>query len=598
MKRRNRSLLVNRFWLGFLSLLMVVSLISPPPAYAASGPLTLTYTKVNAEKGQIKVTFGTGVKRVLLPNGTTVTQSTTIDVNENGVYDFVAYDANNRPTQQQITVSGLDVDAAPLTIAHGLNMKLHVDVFDTISGVEAYRYKLDNAGTWSSWIPYKNDNSHDVLIPTTNSTNSFMEERSMMVEVKDKAGNVRTTQTSFRVDHYYPEIQDYSETIYTRTGKIYIPLVTTSYFKSPEQLKVKEGTKETTIDLTKLKKTETLLSRRPNRYKTDWGNNIPYQFTSSPGMKNLELVVSKFYTDFKGNRIELSSGSLAKKTIKVVYDTQAPTGTIRIDANEKNEVPSQEVNLLLTYNDDLSGVEQVRVYEGSKEYYLTQEEIKSGKLTLPWVLSVEKDGQVFMDVTDKAGNTATFASNIVTVNNFHITGFTLTDVVNPAGPYKDANGVIRDFPVHGLSWQFNGNQVRMIAGGSFSFKLYYSMGLVDPSRYVVSGTYKVTLVEGNQIVYTSYEIPYTQGFDGSNPSGDPGFMATFHLPSTKADGQVFKDGTMVYLTSTLKRVEKSTGKTDFVSFEDPDSLGNLIGIVGHYEGARALDDMVRFNQRN
>lgn len=600
MKKQTKTLLARCLLPSLVGLIVAPTILPPTQVIAATttAPLTLTYSKVNAETGQIKVTFGTGVKRVLLPTGTSVTQSTSIEVKENGTYDFVAYDANERPTQQQITVSGLDVDSAPITIANGLYMKLHVDVFDTISGVDSYRYKLDNTSTWSSWIPYQGKNSHDILIPATSSTSSFIDNRSMVVEIKDKAGNVKTTQSNFRVDHYYPEIQAYQDTIYTNTGKITIPLITNSYFKSPEKLTIKEGTKVTPVDLTKVKSTETLLSRRPNLYKTDWGNKITYEVAHTQGARNLELVVTKSYIDFKGNRVDLSSDRVTKRVVNVIYDTVAPTGTVRILANAKNEVSSHNVTLDLSFLDEMSGVAKVRVYEGNKEYTLTQAELKDGHFTLPWTLSMGKDGQVFMDVTDKAGNSATFTSNKVTVSNLQISGFTLTDVVNPTGPYKDTNGTIKEFPANGLNWQFNGNQVRMVAGGNFSFKLYYDIGFVNPNRYVVSGTYKVTLVEGTQTVYTSPDIPYTQGFNENNPSGDAGFSATFALPSVKSNGQPFNDGTKVYITSSLKRVEKADGSTINATFQSPNSSGNLIGIIGHYDGAMSMNDMVRFNEKN
>lgn len=591
MKKRTRTLLTRCLIPGLFGVIAAPTVLPPPSVIAdSSQPISLTFQEISSDTGKIQVSFGSGTQSVLLPDGTKVTSSTSIQVTNNGEYDFVAYDTNGRPTQQTITVSGLDVDPAPVTIAEGLYFKLHVAAFDSISQMNSYRYKLDDASSWSDWTPYQDTNSHEIKIPVTSRTDSFVGDRSVMVEFKDNAGNIKSVETPFRVDHYYPEIESYNKTIYTNTGHISIPLVTDSYFKNPDKLTIEEGSKVTTKDLTQIDPTETLLSRRPNQYKADWGNDITYDVDKTQGLKKLNLTVSKSYTDFKGNRVDLSSDEATETVLNVVYDTEKPTGTVHIEANSKGEVLSHEVTVDLSFKDEMSGVDTVRVYEKgtNKEYYLTPDEIKTGNVKIPWVLSLDKDGQVMMDVTDKAGNTATFESNKVTVSNIQVTGFDLTNVVNPAA----------DFPDKGYSWQFDGNNVHMIAGGNFTFNIYYDLGFVDPNRFVVSGTYKVTMVDDNGVVYESADIPYKQGFDEDNSMGDAGFTATFTLPSKKANGEPFNDGTKVYISSTLKRVEKADGSTLTTKFENPNTIGNFIGVVGHYNGAMSIDDMVRFNEKN
>lgn len=356
---------------------------------------------------------------------------------------------------------------------------------------------------------------------------------------------------------------------------------------------VKEGTKETDFNLTTIRNSETMLKRRPNQYKTDWKNNISYTVEKTQGVKNLTLTVSKSYKDFKGRVVELSSAKESTRVVNVVYDTIAPTGTIMIQAEKQPdgsyEVPSHEVKLDLTFEDENSGVEKVKVKEGNKEYELSPQEVAKGKVTIPWTLGLGKDGQVFMEITDKAGNTREVPSNKVTVSNIFVTGFDLTDVVNPA---------VNNFPANGYRWQFDGNHVHMIAGGNFSFNIYYGIGYVNPDRYIVSGEYQVTIIDGNKEVYRSDIIPYTQGFDENNSTGDAGFTATFTLPKVDKNGQPFNDGAKVYLSSTLERHEKANGKKLYATFENPNSGGNLIGVMGHYGGATSIDDMVRFNEKN
>lgn len=622
MRTRAKALLAKCFVPGLMGLMTAPTFLPAEQVVASSNQsISLSYTQVDSVTGKIQVTLGSGTEKVLLPDGNYVTTNTSYTVTDNGVYDFVAYDTRGRPTQHHITVSGLDVDPAPLTTANGLYLKLNVSSFDTLSKVESYRYKLDNSSSWSSWIPYKENNSQEIRIPVVDSAEPFIDERAVQVEVRDHAGNIARTESKFRVDHYFPEIEPYNETIYTNKEQIFIPLVTKSYFKNPEKLMIKEGSKVKNVDLTKFNHEETLLERRPNLIKADWGQRIPYELDKKQGKHEIELIVVKAYEDFKGNRTELPSNANSKHSITVVYDTEAPTGTITIRADEKNEVRSHDVILDLTFSDELSGIEKVRVFEKdnpNKEYILTTEEIKGGSISLPWTLSLGKDGQVLMEVTDKAGNTAVYDSNKVTISNIQVSGFVLTDVVNPAGPYKEG-GVITDFPSDGLSWQFDGTNVRMVAGGNFSFKIYYDVGYVDLNRYKVTGKYKVKMIHDGEIVYESEDIEFNPneqpvGEQFFNPEVDilddlraapwydGGFETTFTLPSVqtlgKHAGKPFKDGTEVYLSVTLEREEKADGTKLYTTFEQPGTDGNLIGVVGHYGGAMSLEDMVRFNEKN
>lgn len=621
MKKRAKSLFAKCFVPGLIGL-MVVPVVLPTEQVVASTtePISLSYSKVNNVTGKIQVTLGSETEKVLLPDGNYVTTNTAYRVTDNGTYDFVTYDTKGRPTQHHITVSGLDVDPAPLTIANGLYLRLNVDAFDTISGVESYRYKLDNGSSWSSWIPFKENNAHEIKIPVTDRNDSFIDERAVQLEIRDRAGNITLTESKFRVDHYYPEIEPYNDTIYTNTGKISIPLVTKSYFKNPERLVIKESDKVENVDLRKKVPDDTLLKRRPNQIKADWGQ-IPYEVEKRQGKREVELIVVKTYKDFKENRTELPSNQNTRYVVNVVYDTEKPNGTIAIQADKKNEVSSHDVTLKLTFEDKHSGVEKVRVFEKdnpNKEYILTSEEIKSGSFTLPWTLSLGKDGQVSMEVTDKAGNISVFDSNKVTISNIQVSGFVLTDVVNPTGSYKEG-GNITKLPPGGLSWQYDGNKVRMVAGGNFSFKMYYDVGYVDLNRYKVTGKYKVIMIHDGKIAYESEEIEFNPneqpvGEQFFNPEKDKpdnlraapwydgGFETTFTLPSAQTTGEhagePFKDGTEVYLSATLERYEKTDGTKLYTTFEQPGSDGNLIGVVGHYGGATSLDDMVRFNEKN
>lgn len=583
MKKQTKFTLYKIFNFSLVGSILIPSFVPTVEAFAANeDPLTLTFTKVNDTTGRIQVTFGSGVYSVLLPNGSRVSYNTTFQVTENGVYDFVAYNSSGRPIkQQQIEVTGLDVDSAPITTAHGLYVKLNVQALDTVSGVDSYRYKLDNSDTWSSWITYNSSNSNQIQVPITDSTESFFDTRTVQVEIRDKAGNIRTTSRSFRVDHAYPEIETNENTIYTKTGTITIPFNIKSYFKIPEQFMIKEETKTTNINLSNY--SNTILSRKPNLYQIN--NQISYTVVKNVGARDIQLVAIKRYTDFKGNKVELPS----TKILKVVYDNVAPTGQIRIEADSRNEVRSPEVTLHLSFDDPASGVASVRIYEGTKEYYLTSEEIEKGEVTIPWTLNIGKDIQLFMDVTDKAGNKATFASNKVNIKQLEVSGFSLTDVVNPI----TKNTLPRN-------WPYDGGEISMIPGGSFKFKLYYDTGYGDPSQFNVNGTYKITMVDPdtNKVLYESSDIKYTNSFDENNPTGNAGFIGNFNIPTFDKNKKVFKPGTKIYLSSTVNRVEKSDGTTITANFENKNSVGNLIGVIGTNKGISSMQGLVRFNEKN
>lgn len=589
MSRKIHRWLVLSLFMAFLGLFLLPS-FSFASNWVDSEPFVLTYRKVSSTEGRIHIQFEPGTNRVLLPNGETVYSNTTFTVRKNGVYDFVAYNSKNQPQQRSITVSDLDVDEAPLFTAHGLYVKLDVDAFDTLSGLDSYRYRVKGEN-WSSWKKWSSTNREEVLIPTTNRNDSFYETKTIEVEVRDVAGNIRKTESHIRVDHDYPVITPYNETIYTRTGEITIPLEVRSSFKKTDTLTITESGRKSTYDLTKIEHTTTLLGRRPAIYLSDWEDNIKYQVEPTQGLRTIELEVIKTYKDFKGNTVQISSAKDTRYVINVVYDTEVPTGTIWIQS-DNNEVLSRDVLIDLTYSDKTSGVKSVRVFDEEKERYLTEEQIQAGKATIPWTLTKGKDAVVFMEVTDRAGNKAVFESNAVTISNITIDEVKVTKVINPAF-YRNGN-------VYGINPPYN-----MIPGGSFSFLVKYSLGYVDYNRFEVTGTYRIQIVDGNdpaKILYDSREanggkdIPFKETL-----ADDYGFTATFPIPRHYMDSngkrQMFKTGDIVLLSMELKREEIANGKT---LTTDTLQNGSNIMIVGRIEPGDGyfIDSYIRFRERN
>jgi hypothetical protein len=582
-------------WLARSMLLACIGTSFVPTAAFASDwidsdPFTLTYQQISSTEGVIHVHLEPGTTKVLLPDGTSVYKDTSFTVRDNGEYDFVGYNDKGQPQQRSYTVTGLDMDDAPLFTAHGLYAKLDVEAFDTLSGVDSYRYRI-NGGSWSNWNPWTSTNRQEIQIPTTIRTDSFYEKQPVEVEVKDVAGNVRKIQSYIRVDHEYPVITPYTQTIYTKTRTITLPFEVTSYFKEPDTLIVKEGNQTTTYDLTKLQHTTTLLGRRPAIYRSNWEDQIQYTVQPTQGGRELELEAVKTYKDFKGNVAKLSSAKDTRYVVNVVYDTEAPTGTIHIQS-DNNEVLSKEVLVDLNYTDKTSGVKSVRVYDDTHERYLTDDQIAQGHCTIPWTLSKGKDAVIYMEVEDNAGNRATFVSNPVTVSNINIDDVKVTKVVNPAF-YRNGN-------VNGFQPPYY-----MIAGGSFSFRVDYSLGEVDYNRFNVTGTYRVQIVDGNNpsnILYDSrkenggQDIPFTDVVtDGY------GFYATFPLPRYYKDAagneKTFKAGDMVLLSIQLKRTEIVTGK---VLTTDTLPNGSNIMSIGLLNpgGGSFIDSYVHFKELN
>lgn len=601
MKKRARVLFAKCLVPSLIGFTAIPTVLPVEPVVAmASEPISLSYTQIDAVTGKIEVTLGVDTVRVLLPNGSSTTDNITYQVTDNGTYDFVAYDTKGRPTQHHITVSGLDVDHAPLTTAHGLYVKLNVSAFDTLSQVDAYRYKLDSGDTWSTWIPYKDENNQEVLIPITNKTDSFIEELTVQVEVRDYAGNIASTESTLRVDHYFPEIEPYNETIYTNSGNIFLPLVTKSYFKNPDKLIIKEGNKTEFVDLTNVNHEDILLSQRPDFIKADWGKKIPYTIEKVEGNREIELTVIKTYEDFKGNVVELASSnnSAGRHTINVVFDTEKPIGTITIQTDAEDEVFSSDVNLDLTFSDKGSGIKKIRVFETDnpyKEYFLTPEEIEKGSVTIPWSFGSGETGQVSMEITDRAGNITTVHSNVVKISKIQVTGFKLTKVVNPAGAYSDGE-TITNLPEEGLDWVFNGNNVRMVSGGNFEFDIGYNIGTADPNRFNVESAYKITMVHDGVVVYESSDLKSLEQYF---KTGGGGFKGTFHIPSEYAPGKTFKDGTEVWLYAELSRIdsENPDAPVPKATFGNLGTRGQFIGVIGHYGGLSSIEQMIRFNEK-
>jgi len=564
--------------------------------------VTLTFSQTTDTEGEISVRLGSNTSRVLLPDGSSTTSNTTFVVRENRIYDFVSYNSNNRPTQHHIEVTELDVDPAPLTTANGLTIKLNVEALDTISDVKDFRYRLESSSRWSSRIAYNPAIAQEITIPDPRD-GSYVDDEAVVVQVRDHANNLTEVKTEFRIDNYHPVIKSDDSRIYTNDSTITLPLTVESYFKIPEKLIVEEGSKERTYQLEDYNPVQTSLQRRPDLFLLDYEDQINYTVdTTFEGPRDVVYNVIKSYTDFKGNTRHLPSIEASNHRVEVVFDVTKPTGNIEIQSDDNGEVLTHDVLIDLSFYDQY-GVDSVRVYEGSNEYILTDSEVRAGRLTdLPWTLG-GSNRKVYMDVTDRAGNVSTFESNEVVISNIYVSGFELTDVVNPI-VYREEQPFVKKV------WPYDGSTVSMLPGGNFDFSIYYNLTDVepDPEVFFISGKYQITIIDDGEVKYQSDEIQYKtddipvgERFDNQNEYGDEGFATTFTLPNVDINDEPFNRTAKVSLTSEITRERYEDGQVLTTTFEsDLSDYGSLIGTFDHNEPSDSvsIDDLIRFNHRH
>ena len=93
---------------------------------------------------------GTGIKQIVLPDGTTIMgSSTTFEVNENGDYEFLVYNENGISNSETINVSELEeISASNPYIPEG---------FTEVGGIPEAGYVIeDEYGNQYIWVPVEN----------------------------------------------------------------------------------------------------------------------------------------------------------------------------------------------------------------------------------------------------------------------------------------------------------------------------------------------------------------------------------------------------------------------------------------------------------
>lgn len=335
-----------------------------------------------------------------------------------------------------------------------------------------------------------------------------------------------------------------------------------------------------TADKTQWTNTNVVLTAQ----STDKESGLKYIYL--PNGNKVSQVTSQSYTvsqngsyvfkaeDYMGN-IQTVTKSVAN------IDKVLPTGSIRISKGE-GKLPSEETTITFNYQDTLSGVSKVEVYDldGSGRaitpYHVINNPSDSGRTT-QWVLkpyddpnnSSIKKARVGMRITDKAGNTSTYTSQEVIIESIEITGFSLTNVVNPE-VYNNKNPFVElhypNIPVQ-----------KMLSGGSFDFKVKYRYSNTIPTTYKMD--YKATVY----LIGNGYNKSYPIVMKNQNLSGV--FEMDFEIPFDVPIGT----GVFIEVGIDLKTAAGVLYGTD--SFPKPTGTRLQIGVIDN-----DIRNLIKFNE--
>ena len=562
MKTKQRALLTLSAFLLVSSPLVPLLPVSEVQAVAD----TFTLTKVGDDR--ISVVLN-GTPQVQLPNGVIVTTNTTFTVKENKTYTFVGIDGAVK-VQKPIVMTTVPNTAPLLMVSPKENVFLNFESGDPHSGVKDMRYvAYDEAvgqGTkaYSAWESFKAKKAWTV--PTINNQTSAT--WVVKAEYRDVAGNIASNVIGrFFIDNEAPLISLNKTVTYTNQRDMDVIASISSKFADPET-----GYLSTSATGTY---TPYKLSDQPNLFtgtnvgqEKNFEYSLPYQLPVAEGIYNLW-----FKADKRQNNILLESSPVQKS---VMYDKTAPTGTVVID-DGSSVIGSNQVKLTIKTADNLSGVEKIRIVEESASGSVKEQEILNPPATVvvDWNLYIDDEAQVSVIIYDKAGNSRIIESQVVTFAQMTITGFQMTNNRNPT-LYYPGN------PFQTKTWDWVGEDEKMLAGSTFDFRIYYDLGLGQPVDYNVTGTYTVEFKTGT-VSHHKATIPY----DPAKAIANGLSAENVEIPLT------VPPGARVFVSSDLKAVRKMN--TNIVSTDQfPPAF---IGVVDKTL-EEAVNGTIEFNEIN
>lgn len=182
---------------------------------------------------------------------------------------------------------------------------------------------------------------------------------------------------------------------------------------------------------------------------------------------------------------DLAGNTTTYPVVITNIDKVKPTGSFIIN-NGAAQTNNRNVTLKVTHNDNLSGINQIKVTENGVSKTFAP---SNNLTTIPWTVSQQAGKKVFtVTLCDRAGN-ETILSNSIIYTNLEITGLTLSNVVNPK-TFNSKN------PFTAKKWVFSPQP--MSAGGNISFNVNLSAPVDLPSHTdTVRYTLRITDPKGS-----------------------------------------------------------------------------------------------------
>lgn len=509
------------------------SLLSPIKANAENvGTINVSYVKASETSAVISVQTSS-VVRTRLPNGNYSTQNNfTYTVSKNGTFDFEGEVTGGDRVQKSIVINDLRQN---ILITNNKNVALKLQADDTLSGVTHVRFKNESGGAWTSY---------ESLTPTKNwVVNDGEGLKTVFVQYKDLAGNESNPNT----DKIYLDINGPTVDFSINNNKPYTnnPIVNLAFNISDTI---------SSVDKILLSNDNSNWTEIPFTSSTTW--TIP----NTVGNRTIYVKAK----DSVGNM----SNTISKS---IYYDNVVPTGNILIN-NGDTATNSRDVSLKLNFADIHSGVDKVRIYEGSKMYEFPS--VPSNPTTLPWTLNLGTTGQVTLEVVDKAGNVFRTNSNVINIITLKITEFKLTGIVNPL-TFNNRNPFVEK------TWDFPPQP--MMSGGEIKFEVYYDLYDKGAVSSTSSGAYSLEIVGDN-----GYHKTLNANFEDRINVPGRGFKASFILPSDAPKNS------KVYLNSNVK----ASIKTAYSSVEQtayfPGPNSTTKAQIGYIQGN--IKESLKFNE--
>lgn len=392
--------------------------------------------------------IGSGFKRLQLPNGNWVnTKVTDYTVSQNGTYTFIAEDNFGHLQRVDYKVTNIKKN---VLITNKREVLLNLSGEDYLSGITHMRLKNEDL-SWTVYETYQNTKRW-ILTPEDGL-------KHVWVQYMDKVGNESI------------EIEDI---IILDTKK---PVIS-KFFINNDDLYTRYQSVELTIEgidaLTGIK------SMQLSNDNVNW-TTVPYTNTSSwrlPDTNGTRTVYVRL-VDEAGNISDVMTDTIFLDNVKPFVDISINNGD--------SFTPVRDVELTLTFHDkNGSGIETVKVIEGTKEYILPKP-VGNSPVKIPWTLDFGAVGVVSIVGIDKAGNISDLISDSITIDKLTLERFTLDKVINSL-EFNSKK------PFSPLIWAFEPQP--MLAGADIEFSVDIKASM-EPSVMEDKVDYKVEIMDDN-----------------------------------------------------------------------------------------------------